>query len=240
MNLPLKQLAIKLRQKGRSYNEISQQISVAKSTLSVWLQEVELTPAQTMRLRNKRITHALLGSQKRKTERIDKTKEIIAQSSKEIGKLSRRELFMLGIALYWSEGAKQKEGNISQRVTFSNSDSQMVEIFLLWLDRICHIEIKNLSFELYIHKDADIAGAVRFWKERFRIGKLPIRLKRHKIQTNRKKIGNEYKGLIRVNVRKSTDLNRKISGWIKGIIEYGEWCSGNTSVFGTEDPRSES
>lgn len=218
METDLKQKAIFLRRQGKSYREILEHISVSKSSLFLWLQEVTLTDSQVKRLQDKRETYAYRGAQKRRADRITKTKEIINRSSSEIGVITTRELFLLGIALYWSEGAKQKTINISQRVTFTNSDPRMVKIFLLWLDRICHIPSRNLRFELYIHENADIEIACKFWEKELNVKILPIRLKKHTIKIGRN-VNTDYKGLIRVTVTKSTDLNRRISGWIKGITD---------------------
>lgn len=210
--------AILLRREGKSYREILEHISVSKSTLSLWLKKVALTDSQVKKLQEKRKACAYIGTQTRRANRITKTKDIMNKSSGEIGVITSRELFLLGVALYWSEGAKQKTKNVSQRVTFANSDSRMVKIFLLWLDRICHIPSKNLSFELYIHQKADIEKAYKFWKQELNIEVLPIRYKRHRIKV-RRNVNSDYYGLVRVTVLKSTDLNRKISGWIKGISD---------------------
>jgi hypothetical protein len=218
MKTDLKQKAILLRRQGKSYKEILEHISVSKSSLSLWLKEVVLTYSQVKKLQEKRIKYANIGAQKRKTDRITKTKEIMNRSSSEIGPISSRELFLLGVVMYWSEGAKQKTKNVSQRVTFTNSDPRMVKIFLLWLDRICHISTDDQRFELYIHENGDIEGALKFWKRELNTKILPIRLKKHKVKVGRN-VSSDYKGLIRVTVVKSTDLNRRISGWIKGITD---------------------
>ena len=47
-----------------------------------------------------------------------------------------------------------------------------------------------------------------------------VRLKRHNIKTKRKNIGESYYGLINIRARRSTNLNRKISGWIEGIYQH--------------------
>lgn len=218
MKTDLKQKAILLRKQGKSYREILEHISVSKASLSLWLKEVVLTDSQVKKLQEKRKTYAYMGAQKRRTDRISKTKDIMNRSSSEIGAITTRELFLLGVALYWSEGAKQKTKNVSQRVTFANSDPRMVKIFLLWLDRICHISSDDLRFELYIHENGDIESALKFWKKELNAKNMPVRLKKHKINIGRN-VNTEYKGLIRVTVSKSTDLNRRISGWIKGITD---------------------
>lgn len=46
-----------------------------------------------------------------------------------------------------------------------------------------------------------------------------IYFKKHKINPSRK-INSNYNGLLRVCVKQSTNLNRKIMGWISGVTEF--------------------
>lgn len=96
----------------------------------------------------------------------------------------------------------------------------MVKIFILWLDRICHIPSGSLRVELYIHKSGNINGALRYWKSTLGVNDIAVRIKNHNVKTVRKTIGDTYRGLIRINVLRSTDLNRKIVGWVNGVIDY--------------------
>jgi orotate phosphoribosyltransferase-like protein len=51
----LKQKAIQLRMNGLTYSEILKCIPVAKSTVSLWLREVDLSVPQKQRITKKRI-----------------------------------------------------------------------------------------------------------------------------------------------------------------------------------------
>jgi len=51
----LKQIAIELRKEGLSYGEIKKEVNVSKSTLSLWLKTVPLTPEQRERLYTKKV-----------------------------------------------------------------------------------------------------------------------------------------------------------------------------------------
>lgn len=51
-----------------------------------------------------------------------------------MGALTHRELFLIGVALYWSEGAKSKPWNRSHVLSFCNSDTTMICVYLAWLD----------------------------------------------------------------------------------------------------------
>lgn len=50
MKLKEKIRAIKLRKLGKSYSEIRKQVKVSKSTLSLWLRDIKLTPEQEKRI----------------------------------------------------------------------------------------------------------------------------------------------------------------------------------------------
>jgi hypothetical protein len=43
--------------------------------------------------------------------------------------------------------------------------------------------------------------------------------KSHNPKTNRKNSKEDYFGLLRIDVKRSTELNRTIKGWVLGITE---------------------
>src|SRR3989338_6632524 len=126
---PRKQKAIELRKKGKSYSEILKTIPVAKSTLCLWLKSVGLSKPQQQRLTEKRLQSAQRGGDSRRAQRITETKEILEKARREIGKITNRELLLIGAALYWAEGSKQKSHAVSTGILFTNSDPQMLILF---------------------------------------------------------------------------------------------------------------
>ena len=99
-----KQKAIELRQAGYSYRYIHEKTGLAKSTLSYHLATVPFTPnAYTLKEKKQAQQKSAETKHRQKVSRIN-TAEQIAQ--KEIGKLSKRDIFMAGIALYVGEGSK--------------------------------------------------------------------------------------------------------------------------------------
>lgn len=219
-----KEKAIKLRKKGLSYREILEEVIVAKSTLSLWLRSTGLAKRQKQRLTEKRLAAALRGAMKRRNQRLVITKEIKEKARQEIGKISNRELWLIGTALYWAEGAKQKEHNVSQSVKFSNLDPEAIKVFLKWLQDICEIPKEDIHFRISLHETAmsKLNAVQKYWTD---ITGFPINnfqkidWKKHKINTKRKNIGKKYFGLLNIYVRKSTNLNRKIAGWIESICK---------------------
>lgn len=217
-----KEKAIKLRKKGYSYSEILEQVLVAKSTLSLWLRSVGLAKKQKQRLTEKKLEAALRGAQAKKDYRIFITEEIKREARKEIGNLSKRELWFIGTALYWAEGRKQGVNDVAARVFLGNSDPELVRIFLKWIYEILGLTPNDIELGLHIHKTGNEIRAKRYWSK---ITNIPVSkfsntiFKKHNPKTNRKFDNNKYYGLLRISVKKSTNLNRKISGWIEGICE---------------------
>lgn len=215
--------AIALRKQGSSYSEILEKVPVAKSTLSLWLHSVGLSALQQQRLTKKRISSALRGAAVRHRQRVQSTEDIFRKSKEEIGHLSDRELFLIGVALYWAEGSKQKPHAVSARVVFSNSDPAMIVLFMKWLQLLC-ISPDRITIELYVHETAQerVLEIQRFWSKTLKssINKFShVYLKKGNEKTNRRNIGREYHGLVRIKVSESTDLNRQISGWVLGICQ---------------------
>lgn len=214
-------LAVKLRLRGYSYSEILREVSVAKSTLSLWLKYVSLSKKQHQRLTHKKRVSALKGAQKRREIRLVSTRKIKTKSISAVGSLTDREFWLLGAALYWAEGSKEKSYRPSESVIFSNSDPKMIRFFIKWLKRI-GISRKKIVPEIYIHKTHrnKLSAVIRFWSEATgfnETGFKRIYFKKANQKSLRKNAGESYNGLLRLRVLKSVSLNREIAGWVDGI-----------------------
>jgi len=208
--------AIELRKKGFSYNEILEKIDVSKSTLSVWLKNIGIAKKQAQRLTLKRKLAQKKAQEACRNYRINREKEIIELSKNDVKNISQRELWLIGITLYWAEGAKQKENNVSQRVSLTNTDPNMILLFDRWLKTVCKIEKKDIYYCLYIHKTANIKKAKLFWEKLLNVTIEFVYIKKHNPESSRKYF-KDYNGLLRIDIKRSTDFNRKIKGWTLGI-----------------------
>ncbi|MEI7777138.1 MAG: hypothetical protein WCI52_00860 [bacterium] len=217
----LKNKAISLRKEGKVYSEILREVPVAKSTLSLWLRDVGLAKKQFQRITKKKLLASKRGGEAKHRQRIEKQTLIINQASNEVGVLSKRELWLIGVALYWAEGSKEKEHRPGSNVQFSNSDWKMILLFLNWLKAFCNVKKEEIGYEIYIHKTYEnrIDKIKEYWLEM--LGETGIQFKvcykKHNIKTNRKNSGNMYNGVLRITVRKSSTLLRKITGWTEGF-----------------------
>ena len=217
-------MSVELRKRGFSYAEILRKVPVAKSTLSLWLRDGQLSRIQQQRLTDKRRAGQLCGAQTRRRQRVERTETIVRNAQKDIEALTKREKLLIGAMLYWAEGSKEKEGNWGVGVHFSNSDHRMVRVFQKWLIEVLEVQNSDIRYEIYVHDNHAyrLSEIRKFWSQKLSISLREISrvyFKKHKVKSNRKNQGNGYYGLVRIRVRSSSTLNRKISGWIEGVIQ---------------------
>lgn len=220
-----KDKAVKLRMEGKTYMEILREVKVARSTLSLWLRDVGLSKTQKQRITKKRLNAAKKGGAKKKQIRVDKTKAIEEAAAHDIQHISKRELWLMGIMLYWAEGLKEKRSRPSIPLGFGNSDARMLRIYLLWLGEIFSIRKKDLRISLYIHETSKhrMSDVFEYWRREIGFKESDfsyIYFKKHNPKTNRIFYTDRYFGLVDVRVKQSTDLRRRVEGWVKSIDEY--------------------
>lgn len=211
-----------MRKKGKTYREILDVIPVAKSTLSLWLRSVGLASAQKQRITRKRKEAQRRGAQSRHVARTRQIENLLRMGREEVGVITERELWLIGTALYWAEGSKQNAASISAGIQFGNSDVRMIRVFLRWLASL-KIPEADIGFELYVHdnRKSEAQEFCRWWAYNVDVPQEKITrvyFKRDKPATKRTNVGDLYHGLLRIKVRASTILNRKINGWIGGIV----------------------
>lgn len=224
VNISKKEKAINLRKEGKTYSEILKEIPVAKSTLSEWFRDVSLSKKQNQKLTLKKLEAARRGGRAKRAQRIERTQEIYAKALTDVKNITKRELWLIGVALYWAEGSKEKEYRPGSGIQFNNSDPKMIQVFLKWLIVACEITKENIYFQIYIHENSrnNLNKVRSFWSKTtgFSIDCFQkIYFKKHQIKTNRKNIEDLYFGLIRVKVKSSSSLQRKISGWTEAIVK---------------------
>ena len=207
------------RLQGESYRQIQAALGIPKSTLSSWLRDVPLTDEQRAHLVARQEDGVRSRAVAIRAARVRRTEELQSVASAEIGPVSDRELFLLGVVAYWAEGSKAKPWSVSTKVSFINSDRHMIELFLAWL-RLLGISDDRLVFRVSIHESADVDAASAFWAEVVGVSTDSFRrptLKRHNPKTVRRNTAEAYVGCLIVHVRQSTDLNRRVAGWWQGI-----------------------
>ena len=150
-----------LRAQGWTIKEIEDELGVSRSSVSIWVRDVEVDPevwAERVTTRRnhgwekRRETFAL-----REAERLARDHE---RASALLGEITDRDRFTFGLALYAGEGAK-RVGTLK----FANSDPRMIASYLWWLRRFFEIDESRLRMRLYLHEGLDLEAALEFWSE---------------------------------------------------------------------------
>jgi len=215
MKSEIRQNSIELRKKGFSIKEISQVLSVSKSSVSTWVRDVVLTDRQKVSLMNKNNSIEII--EKRRRTRLkneaDKKRVLINAASTEIRSIDQNMLKMIGIALYWGEGGKTMKG----MARISNSDPELVRISMRFFREVCEVKEDRFRAHIHIHSIKMVKEAQKYWSIVTGIPESQFYktyvIKRKKL----KNIRDTLKfGTIDVGVC-DTKLLLKILGWIEGI-----------------------
>ena len=205
-----KGIAIELRRKGLSYSDIQNSINVPRSTIAYWLKDIELSDEQVKKLKAKRSQVAKANVGKRVSRISRETEEIKNSSAKEIGGITKRELWLMGIMLYWIRG---NNNDLKKGVNFTTSDPELARLFLKWLQNIGKIKDEEMAFDIFVSKDkkSSIDKIKSHWSSvtGFSGG--------HFSRVYFYKSGGSEFGLLRIKVKASSMLARQIAGWIRGV-----------------------
>lgn len=164
--------ALKLRVKGASYTEISKELRVAKSTLSLWLRDVVLSKKAQKRLQGRvsqGLQNGLIKRNKNQTHLAQKrAREIRARAQKTIRPLSQERLLLIGVALYWAEGYKRPAvRNGKERtwhpISFVNADPEMITVFISFLRKILHVDVDDIRAVMRLYPHINESKAQEFW-----------------------------------------------------------------------------
>jgi DNA-binding MarR family transcriptional regulator len=213
--------AILLREQGVSIADIAVQLKVSKSTVSHWCRDIVLSneALQTVVERSKsKSTLAIL----RYTEglRHKRQQAVIhdeRKGAKFLGSLSERDIYCIGLGLYWGEGYKHG----SQEFGFTNSDSTMIKFYLKWLKTTFDIEKEDLILRVSVNSlhQSRISEIHNFWVQ---VTGVPFYqfTKPSFLKSKSKKIYSDpeqHFGTLRVKVRRGTSMRREVMGAIKTI-----------------------
>lgn len=216
----LRTQAFSLRKQGFSYNMIAAQTGLSKSTLSDWLSEVRFVPNDEVKARIGRArTAAVLAQQQRKMQSLKLAR---ARAERDIGRLSKRDLQMLGLGVYIGEGSKN-----SGITRVANSNPQIIKLCLRWFKKIFVLKKENFRVRIHLYPDNDLQNTLRFWsdelqiplsqfqktqidrrvgKKMFKRGKLPYGTAHVTVQS----MGRPEHGVF---------LQRRINAWIEKVVK---------------------
>lgn len=212
--------ARKLRKKGYSVKTISKMLEVSRSSVSIWVRDINLTPKQ-LRILNQNV---LIGQEKGRTttslkyeaKRIQTFQENFILGLKQIGSLSSRELFIAGIALYWAEGTKK-----NRHFSICNSDPKIIKFALNWFMQSFNLTIDRFHPYICINDTLSSRSSeiLEYWSK---LTNIPTKqfTKTIIIKSKLKKVYeniNKYHGTLTIRITKSTQLFYQVIGLINAL-----------------------
>ncbi len=149
-----RQRARELRALSWTLDEIATELGVSKSSVSVWVRDVEFTPKPRNRGHASHRPHPMHLAKLAEIERCD------ADGIESVGALTGREFLLVGVSLYWGEGFK-RDGVVGM----ANTDPACLRLFVEWLRRCFGVDEQRLRVKLYLHEGLDLDAAERYWSE---------------------------------------------------------------------------
>jgi hypothetical protein len=207
----MQQKAATLRLDGVGRAAIAEQLGVGFSTVCRWFREDGVRAPVSY-------SGATRAHQEAVAERWTRQQREQDAHRDTVGPLTDRELFLVGVALYWAEGAKSKPWRREHLLKFVNSDESMVRVYLAWLELLA-VPRDRLRCRVLIHESADVEAAEAFW--RALVGPAAVfhktTLKRHVPTTVRYNTGESYRGCISITVSGGANLYRRLAGTWEGV-----------------------
>lgn len=153
-----------LRRQGKSYREIQKELGMSRSTVSLWLKDVEWSK----KIKNKLVIKhdiALVEKMKKMTKiagekrlQMYKNKREEALQSYEL--FCKDQLFISGLMVYWGEGDSKLENG---KIRVANSNPLMIKLFYLFLKKyLPEIAIKAKIY-LILYPDLNDEVCKVYW-----------------------------------------------------------------------------
>jgi hypothetical protein len=204
-----------LRRGGLSIGEIAQRLSVAKSSVSLWVRDVPLTLTQRTRLsRNGYSVDLIERRREKRLSNLTATREtIIQRAAQDIKTLSPKALLLVGAALYWGEGGKTVRGG----VRLSNSDPTVIAVMMRFFREVCKVPEEKFRGHVHTFSHLNVEAAEKYWAK---ISSVPRKrfyktYSKPSIASKGKKDNLPF-GTFQIYVH-NTKLFFKIMGWIEGL-----------------------
>lgn len=215
-----KEQAIWLRKQGKSYREIEKELGIARSTLSYWLKNVDISKVQSLKLYSnwvKGITNGrkkgAIANRATKISRMETVDSVVLSEYKS-KRLSDFELEMLFVGLYLGDGFK-----VEGRVGLGNADPGIVLLFVVLLEKLFNVSRSKLRAQIFARVDQKENALLSYWSKQLNITIAQFHKTQFDYRTSGKVSHTDYHGVCAVSYN-DTLLQRKILAIGKEMIKY--------------------
>ncbi len=209
------------RRAGTSIKTIAKHLKVSPSSVSAWCKDIKLSPEQIEHLEAQHIKSGFAGRMKgaemNRRKREDAIDNFKISGLKDIGQLSKRDIFMAGIGLYAGEGFKY-----CNKIGFCNSDPYIILLIVRWFKEICGITNDRFRFTIGINQSHKYryGEVIAFWSGLLHIKKDRFSNPSFKKASSKKIYDNPEKhfGTLTVHIAKSSQEQYRIFGWMDALF----------------------
>ena len=215
MKTKLRLKAVALREKGYSINELKGILNVSKSTISLWVRNVELSKVAKEKLESK-YTKAQLLSQKaiqEKTKNKNEVANLFARGVLQKSKVTQEIKILICAMIWWCEGNK----GTRNAVVFTNSDSDLVKSFLSFFRDSFQLDETKFRVLMHLHSYHNENNQKKFWSKVTNIPQLQFNRSYLKSSNGKYKKEN-YQGCIKVAYN-DVSIARKLQSVAKLLME---------------------
>lgn len=200
-----------------SISKIASNLEVSKASASNWCRDIELSKEQKEALNKIKHRGSYIGRMKgaevNRQKKLSSIKKSQEEAEKELSTVSKKELLILGVGLFWGEGSKS-----GSRFVFINSDPTMVRVMYIILLRVVGISKDRFSATVQINEihRPRIDIVLNFWSS---LLNLPLsqfgRPYFVKVKPKKKYENHDnYYGILRLKVRRGAELQYKMLAYI--------------------------
>jgi len=160
----IKKLAKDLREKGASITTLSKKFNIAKSTISLWVRDIELPLELRKYLTSNSIKGRVKGQQILKAKREIEQNIIEAEARKVLSSINTNNIDLaqfIAATIFWCEGSKRSLAS----VCFTNSDPALIKLFLNCLRNGFDTEESKFRGLLHLHEYHNEKRQKQFWSQ---------------------------------------------------------------------------
>jgi predicted transcriptional regulator len=218
--------ALQLRKDGTSIADIAKQLKVSKSTVSYWCRDLTLSQVAIQKIIKRSASKSTLAiltyTETLRLARQEREAEDTIRGKQKINNLTERDLYCIGLGLYWGEGYKQG----SQEFGFTNSNPAIISFYIKWLTSVFNVGVADLILRVSINAlhQYRIDAVHKFWIEHTGV---PISQfsAPSLIKTTTKRLYANHEshyGTLRVKVRRGTRMRGEVLGALERIAELAD------------------
>lgn len=120
----------------------------------------------------------------------------------------------IALVLYWCEGTGDRKGRKrNTTLAFTNTDANMLHVWLRFLLEICSLNKEKIRIRLYLHKNQNGNELKKYWSKEL---KIPLSQFENVSYTKKISMREDYKGTIKIKVH-NLKLYLLIKEWIADL-----------------------